>query len=230
MRRVILEAFRDEQTGEIGLGIVTVRARHPEMNAATEGLLIAHDLIEHVNGPEAIGTIDDELEALGAIWYVRGQHGELRRDRVGSASSIEENIASDVVRMYRDIIAGGAESRFELGSLRGRECEVEQTLQDILGYAERDYLSEIDDDQKREARKRWPGFRWWALVRMRAGYRKARRRWEARGRFAANTQFWAIVEAVEPYTKHSDEGQRYVLKYGDGEAQCTEAYDENDWR
>lgn len=33
----------------------------------------AHDLIEHINGWQNIGTVEDELQALGAAWWTRGQ-------------------------------------------------------------------------------------------------------------------------------------------------------------
>lgn len=40
-------------------------------DGSTSGMLIAHDILEHVNGPEAIGSIEDELEALGAVAFTR---------------------------------------------------------------------------------------------------------------------------------------------------------------
>lgn len=45
---------------------------HPKLNPAVFAQLIAHDIVEHQNGPEAIGTGLDELQALGAVFYVRG--------------------------------------------------------------------------------------------------------------------------------------------------------------
>lgn len=35
--------------------------------------MVAHDIVEHVNGWQNIGTVEDELEALGTAWYTRGQ-------------------------------------------------------------------------------------------------------------------------------------------------------------
>ena len=60
----------------------------------------------------------------------------------------------------------------------------------------------------------------------------ARRRFEGKlktSRYYANSLFWEIAEAVEPFAKHCEfEGQRYRLSYGNGEAHCIEVYDE-DW-
>ena len=39
------------------------------------GSVAAHDLIEHVNGVENIGTVTDELQAIGACHYTRYQNG-----------------------------------------------------------------------------------------------------------------------------------------------------------
>lgn len=226
MKTVILEAFRDDNTGEVGLGFAGV-ARHDEMNAASEGLLIAHDLIEHVNGLAAIGGIDDELEALGGIWYVRGQHGELRRgfDRA-SIYSIAENIAGDVTRMFRDWVYQDCPQMKYLPVTRA--VTAEQDIADTLEASDESYLDNFDDDQKAEARSKWPAYRAEALVRMRAGYSKARRKWERHGRYAANTQFWAIAKAVDDAIKFGDmfEGSRFTLRYGDGDASCEQRWEE----
>jgi hypothetical protein len=225
MKTVILEAFRDENTGELGLGVVGM-PRDQNTNAANDGLLIAHDLIEHVNGPEQIGSIDDELEALGAVWYVRGQHGELRRDGIGSCCSVEENLASDVVRMFRDHISGNQHVSY--APLRTRPVTHDYDLRCVLDYADASYLSDFNDWEYEEARRRWGPYRAVALHRMRMGYRKARRKWERKGHFAANAQFWAIAEATDRAAKHPEfEGMRYKLSFGNGEAYCEEDYEED---
>lgn len=223
MRTIVLESFRDESTGTLGLSISGM-PRDWNTNAAYDGLLIAHDLIEHVNGPERIGSIDDELEALGAIWYVRGQHSDLRRPYT-SHYSAEENISSDIVRMYRDHIAGGAS--VEYIGLRTKPCAADEALSAIIEYAARDYAGEFSEDELDSAHEGWEAFAGLCLHRMRTGYRKAHKKWERKGRYAANSQFWAIADAVDPYTKSVEfEGMRYKLSFGNGEAFCDELYDE----
>jgi hypothetical protein len=224
MKRIILESFKDDETGEVGLGLLNL-PRDYTTNAAHDGMTIAHDIIEHVNGPEKIGTIDDELEALGAIWYVRGRHGEIRRDGIGSAYTPEQNIASDVVRMFRDHVSGGQYVHYD--TKRVRACDYhDASLLEIVEVAERSYREEFNENERAKARKAWPAYAAIALKRMRTGYRKARRKWESRGSFAANNQFWAIADAVQPYAKRAElEGRRFVLTYGDGEAYCEEQYE-----
>lgn len=53
------------------------------INVATSGKLVAHDLLEHPN-IAIIGSIGDELEALGGVLYMRGQFGDISRTVAGS--------------------------------------------------------------------------------------------------------------------------------------------------
>ena len=227
MKTVILTSFRDEMTGELGFGVEGM-PRDETTNAANDGLQIAHDLIEHVNGARYIGTIDDELEALGAIWYVRGQHGELRRG-MPMYRSVEEDIASDVTRMFRDYVDGDQYVSFQ--SRKTHAVVADSYLQTTLDYADESYLGEFDDEGREVAKQEWSKYRAHALNRMRIGYSKARRKYEHKGRFYANNLFWEIEEAVKPFVRHVEvEGFELKLSYGNrnGEAVafCEEIYDE----
>jgi hypothetical protein len=229
---VMLQAWRDERTGEIGL-VLKDMPKDETTNAATNGLLLAHDIVEHVNGPGAIGTIDDELEALGAIWYVRGQHGELRRDGVGFRYTIEENIAADVTRMFRDFFHG---SPVNTRKVRTRPCDADDAFREIIGIALVDSPAEVDDYApvtERAMKARLREYLAVCLPRMRIGYRKAVKRYERHGRYFANNLFWEIAGAVECYAKHADtEGVEYWLVYGidsngSAYAHCEEFYGED---
>lgn len=222
MRRVMLEAFKDDNTGELGFGL-TDMPRHEQTNAATDGALIAHDLIEHVNGAEAIGSIDDELEALGAIWYVRGQHGELFRNReVRSAYTVFENIGSDIARMFRDHIEGG--QHVDFSPIRARTTLHDENLRTILAAGTKMWRGEFGNDSESiaDAVPRWPDYEAIAFKRMQIGYVKARRKWEHIGRYAAHEAFYAIAEAVDPVLKQIEfAGQRALLRYDrQGNATC----------
>lgn len=221
MKTVNLESFEDEEYGSWGIGIVGV-TRKRGMNAATEGLLLAHDLVEHVNGLHVIGSIDDELEALGAIWFTRGHLGDLRRDSRGSAYTPEQNIASDVVRMLRDAYL--AEDDVTLTPLRTRSCEADDAFELIVQYAREDMRAELDPE---------PGDTEWqpfaesymrcVVPRLRVGYRKARRMY---GDFyRANDLFWTIADAVDGVCKKAERlfGEPMRLHYGfrDGTAVVT---------
>ncbi len=236
MKTLILEAARDSETGTMGL-VLAGQRNDGSTNTAAEGLLIAHDLIEHQNGSDAIGSIDDELEALGAIWYVRGQHGELQRamanepQRPASFYTIEQNIAADITRMFRDCTEGGA--HLDWSGVRALHAVLDDDhLQAILDAADDSWRGEFQGpDYAAQHKQQWLEYRDIALYRMRRGYTKARRRWEARyGRFGANNVFWAIAEAVHPHAKHCEyEGQQFILRYSckAATATCEEHYPED---
>jgi hypothetical protein len=216
MVRVELEAFRDEPTGELGLKLRKAVA-HEEMYAATDGRLMAHDILEHQNGAEEIGDIGDELEALGAIWWIRGQHGDLNRDGSGSMYSIEENIASDVSQMCVKAMQSG-EMVSEPRTARVRDDVHEEAIQEIarLGIKgareEWKYSGDAPFDEEDAAT-----FRRAAVARMRVGLRKARRRFPDSS--AACELFHHMAEKVGRVIKHGGawgeliEGARFVLRY-----------------
>lgn len=230
MKKVKLQVIRDENTGEIGLVLADMRITH-ETNAATEGLLIAHDLVEHVNGAKHIGSIDDELEALGAIWYVRGQHSDLRRDGVGSAYTVHENIASDIVRMFADFFHG---AHVDLSPMRTHPTDADDDFREIITIALASMRDEVRDagTPEQELAEREAEYIAVCLPRMRRGYRKARNKYERYGRFAANTLFWAVADAVDKAMKYHEmfEGQEFTLYYdvAQGAAHVDESYSFNE--
>ncbi len=79
MRHVRLVATSDEYDNELGFKIKGTTAFEGFM-ACRNGELTAHDLLEHQNGLAAMGTVWDELEAIGGIWQVRGRHGDMAQE------------------------------------------------------------------------------------------------------------------------------------------------------
>lgn len=199
-----LQARRDDSTGELGLALAAVDIPDQPM-VDVDGINIAHDIVEHVNGFARIGTIADELEALGAIWYVRGQWGRLCGER-----EPELGIARDVTRMWEDYAAGVCfPTEHALAKKTRRHCYAEDALRTIIAEA----------GLPREA-KRYADA---VLILMRTGYAKARRKYEPRGRFFANSLFWSIQEAVAPHASSKYfklEGTRYLLQTKGTEATC----------
>lgn len=215
MRRVMLEVFEDDNTGELGFGLLDM-PRHEQTNAATEGALVAHDLIEHVNGPALIGTIDDELEALGAIWYVRGQHNEMFRAATRSNYTVYENIGSDIARMFRDYIEGG--QHVDYSPIRARRTRADDALLNIVAAGTKMWRGEFgtfdSDESESEIAQQFPGFADIAFKRMQIGCAKARSKWERHGPYAACETFYAIADAVNPVLKQIEiAGQRALLRY-----------------
>lgn len=222
----ILRSFEDSSTGSLGLGAKDMPI-NDDTNAALDGLTIAHDLLEHVNGVEHIGSIDDELEALGAIWYVRGQFNDIRRDGYGSRFTPNEAMAGDVVRMFRDHIDGDAYVSPSVP--RTMPCEADIEFEEVMRIARDSYRGELNDPHADNIGERWAYYRAVCLARMRIGYRKAHRKYKSARR--ANDLFWKVAGAVDRYARHVEcEGMEYRLTYGfrsngDAYAYCEEAYD-----
>jgi hypothetical protein len=222
-----LVVFQDMPTGETGFRLNGARVSE-EMFAATTGQLIAHDIIEHVNGAGRIGDIDDELEALGAIWYTRGRWHDLNRNGAGSFYTPEQNVASDVADMLLKVLDG--EPMPECKRTTALDCD--------------DSLREICDHGLKTARDEWPHrsnpgqafpiaearrYLRAALGLMRTGYRKAARKYD-NASTSANSAFWEIARAVDQAIKGGDlfEGARYMLTYNweTGRAFCEPIYEE----
>jgi len=84
----------DQNTGEIGL--VPLSCYESSTYPSHDALTFAHDLVEHVNGTPNIGTIEDELEALGCVLWIRGLSGELDE----GIHSRYTHIASDLQSLF----------------------------------------------------------------------------------------------------------------------------------
>ncbi len=210
-KRIILDVIEDRNLGGLGFAIPGI-PRNDNTNAS-DGLGVAHDLIEHVNGPHLIGTIDDELEALGAIWYVRAGIGDLTRDGTGSMHSPEHHVASDISRMFVDYI-NGHDARLKPARTTSHDCD--SFFKSIIATAARMAMDETrDSDDQQFIRGEWNRFAKAAMAGLRTGYRKACRKYEKHGRHYANRLFWEIEEAVRKQYQSLDfEGQRFALCYG----------------
>lgn len=227
-----LKCIEDQSTGIVGL-ILAEMPQNEDTNAASEGLLIAHDILEHQNGAKFIGSIDDELEALGGFWYVRGQHGELRRDGRGSMYSVHENVASDLSRMFLDHFEG---DYYVSKAPRTCKHDNDDAFNDIINYALEQIPGELDSYFDHvEYKLALSNYKKACLARLRIGYRKAYNRFDKYGRFFANDLFWAITKATDGYCKNAEyPGQEFILefgsyKHGKAWARCEEFYfDENE--
>lgn len=140
---------------------------------------------------------------------------EKARDGSGSFYTIAENIAADITRMFRDHFSGDQYVCYTTPATRA--VLHDDQLKETLNAAEATYRGEFGDEEKAspDLAAMWTAYRIACLNRMRVGYSKARRRWEKRGRFAANSQLWAIAEAVDR-SLNGDlfEGARFTLRYG----------------
>lgn len=215
MRHIRLIAVCDEYDPTPGLVLKGTRISDGLM-ADRDGLLIAHDLLEHQNGPAMQGTVWDELEALGGIWYARGQWGDMMTE-YGSHYSPAVNVASDVTRMFGEWDGDDCPGGRRIGT---RRSDYDEDFAEVLEIARRDIPREHDDCDRDEMER----YLALALRRMRSGFRKARRRFERNGRFYGNMMMRAVKDAVARAVKYIEyEGQEFILSYGDGRAVCREA-------
>ena len=216
MTHLTLTVKEDQETGVIGLMLNDVPFFSYPM-VATSGALIAHDILEHQNGLKKIGSVGDELEALGGIWFVRGQHGELHRN-IRSIHTPQDDLASDVANLY-EIWSNGVPLRVEVKETRATDQDAD--LKDIIKIA--------GENMDVENRDSWKEFAQITLHLLRTGYNKAQARFKRnfknchRPDYQANTLFWEIAAAVDECFKYDElyEGQEYRLSYAGTEATCT---------
>ena len=213
MRHIHLKSVEDWAYGEVGLLPDGVSLMSSNSTVAYNGTLLAHDIIEHQNGLAAIGSIDDELQALGAIWAIRGQWGDINRP-INYGTSPITALANDILTLA-EVYENGVPFRTPVPVTYAHNMD--------------EYFEQIRDDARHSWRK-WgkaelPEF-WDGVVPfMRVGVRKAAKRY--RGNFLlANSMFWYIADAVNPHCRPEYEGQRFLLSYDRHGATCREVTDE----
>mgnify|MGYP001041463356 CR=1 FL=1 len=227
MPYVRLRCITDNGSGELGYIVDGLHVLSEGHMVAVSGETIAHDLLEHQNGIGAIGSIDDELEALGGVWFIRGQFGPIGFNRIFNA---EETLGSDVCNLGRYYMHG---IDFRTPVPRTYTCEYEEAINSILQHGEKalrtemEYDNSYDDEEFREEDEARHN-KYIAAARhyIRRGYSKAKRRYNNdAGR--AYALFRDISAAVEPYVKDPEyEGQELRLYYSYNRTFCEEIYPE----
>ena len=220
MRTIRLVTVSDEFDNKPGFALATAKHWADGFMADREGVLIAHDVLEHVNGPAQIGSVWDELEALGAIWQVRARHGDLFTGRNYGVRSMAENIAADLTRMFAEFAADPFHGP---GSAKAgtRPHDYDSEFMECITIARNEIPREFDSPN--DITRQLEPYLALALRRMRIGFRKAEKRYGTG--FQASNQFVAIREAIADAQKQIDfEGQEFRLRYGHGEAIVTPIY------
>lgn len=203
-------------------GLVVAGMELANANANTEGFMLAHDLIEHVNGPALIGNLNDELEAFGAIWITRGQFDDIRRGPFTASSATPiERIGRDIASFYDDYISGTPLSVRNRPEKPGPDDDAIAAL-----VAEAYRVSFKFRLGGSDALAQWSLFARTARDSLARGARKCRANWDQFGATYANSVFWEVanaVDAIMPDVVYT--GQRYTLTYaGDGPATCTRVF------
>lgn len=207
MPYVRLEAKTCQNSGKLGLFVAGMKSGF--LDAATTGDLVAHDILEHQNGTRSIGGICDELEALGGVWFVRGQHGYLRDN---SNYTPQEDLAGDVAHLFSYVNAGCSMERHYNFTHRH---DFDEDFRDILELAE----GHTDDEEPMTDE-----YKSVALHAMRTGFRKASRRFLCG--ISANSMFRDVREAVDSLINREMEceGQVFLLEYNYNGAWARELY------
>lgn len=217
MRSITLITHGDEYTDRLGLAIKGTDFSIDGMMADRDGTLIAHDLLEHQNGIANIGSVWDELEAVGGIWQVRGRHGDFLRGY--TVISPVENVAADIDRMFPEWLS--AHQYDGPGSpAEGTKPHIhDDDFEAIIAEARR--TIPINHEHEEYTPAELDAYMALALRRMRIGFRKAERRFGPR--YVGYDLFRAIQSAVRGATKEVEfEGQEFLLRYGNREATVRE--------
>lgn len=216
MKKFTLISREDLSTGELGYMLDGVPLIDYPMVAA-DSYQIAHDLLEHVNGLSEIGSIDDELEALGGVWFVRGQHGQLRRDGLGSAHTNQVHLVSDLVNLGV-IFNNGVDFRSDVPDLV--DCEYLEEFEHIIEKAIEDIELELDEDERDYERLKYYFKN--CLNYMISGYNKAEVIYSnySDNPFYANNLFFEIVDTLKDYMNPEYEGHELYLYIDYDECSC----------
>lgn len=231
MKKVYLVAMADEYDTAPGL-VIKGQPQFDGLTASREGALIAHDILEHQNGCKEIGSVWDELEALGALYQVRGRHGDLMTKN-GGYHSVETNLASDVTRMFIDWLYKDQGYEGPGGKRCGtRATDYDESFKEILSIAERDIPREhtdmgrgdADEDENgwnADLRAALPRYLAFALRRLRVGFRKAARKY---GSGYEGAQLFRSIRDATDKLRPEFEGQEFVLHYNTDRAFIEEVH------
>ena len=190
---------QDDYTGEWGW-VIDGLSDMDQPSVTSDPYLIAHDIIEHVNGIDEIGGIGEELQAMGGLWNTRGQHGLIRREY--TPHSPQKSVGYDFSNMCIRFLQGEAmgceipeleESEFEDDFNDIWECALE-VIEDELEYIE------LEDD---EIEKKIKEFHKSAESLFHLGVIKHQKLYG--DRLNAYTLFYGIVDALEGKIEHEPE-------------------------
>lgn len=189
------------------LGLVPDGVTHDRYTPITDGRLLAHDLVEHVNGLQQIGQVWDEMEALGALVFTRGNHENFN-------IPLSKVIASEMSILAEDCVFndGDIPTYQRVGSKHDYldELSAEMVRHIVLP----DELTAEDAEQFLKA----------SQVFLKRGYLKAERKFGTE--LDAFDQFSEIQFALDSFlsTHELIEGSRYRLTVKNGFAKFVELH------
>jgi len=218
MKTKYLDVVTDRATGELGLIVRGVRLMDYPMAAGgmQAGRLIAHDITEHVNGLKKIGSVDDELEALGAIIYGRIDCGLIE------AGALKYDV-SELARCY----AEGVDFKTPVPRTKRLDEYVEEIILKSVRKGLHYVAEELgESDMPATYHKRLLEFRQAAPHYLRRGWRKACKKYKAS--YELVDMFTHIEKVVNRISNHIDhEGQVFKLTSRDNyNFYCEEVFED----
>lgn len=182
-------------SGELGLRPIDMaRSEYLSLDTGV-GNLLAHDIVEHINGISAIGTVTDELEALAVVLIVRNNY---------AAVVTEEGLSYDVIECFRyyDPKTKAPQTH--------RHPVFEDAIEAVLDLAEEKVALEIDNFSRAD----WKRFRYLARAHMRIGTRKFFKKYPSN---CAEAEAYETFQSIEKEVKHVEiyDGARYRLEVVD---------------
>lgn len=210
MRSLRLQAVTDVDFGELGLKFVIPHKMCNGRFTITSGFTLAHDIIEHQQGHQKIGSIGDEMIALGGVCYARGQWGKIREDNF-SIFSPEEDIASDLTGQMANLYFD-RHIPFRQKLVQSRKQDPSGFVDRVVEEARSNFHKDYDDYEDMPSQDRIDSYLEACRTYMLHGSKLAERRFGSG--ILANEMFWQIAETTKRHIQRLEfEGQEFLLRY-----------------
>ena len=191
----------DMQTGDSGWVVAELTEMEEQPSVAYGGPLIAHDIIEHVNGIESIGGIGEELQAMGGVWNTRGQFGDISRNNMIYVDP-RHAMANSYVELGRRFIDNGEEIGCEIPELV--KSKFVKEFQEIWDLTKDKIIGHCDTDEMEdgEFEEMLAFFHEAAESFFHLGVIKHQAEWG--DGYSANVMYYGIVCALHVYSSSED--------------------------
>lgn len=145
MKEHILIGKTCKEQGVFGLVFKDIGVPEDQVSVTTTADLLCHDLVDHQNGLEAIGTAMDEFQAVGGNYINRNIEQEMYDDYHGK-TAFERGMRNDTISIFIDVIRG-VDYQFDRIE-KDPEMEMEhhcEYLESALFEIKDTLLREVDD-------------------------------------------------------------------------------------
>jgi hypothetical protein len=165
------------------------------------GMAVAHDALEHFRDGD--DSIEDELQALGAALYIRGNGGYWMNATPGV------HIGSDLPEIIGHHVFEDMPMPPEPPRTKRLEDWAESEIDIAIQSATREWADRCDgEEQMQQARALLARARGW----FRIGYRRAQRRYKGTDCNQLSYLFKQIEEAADRKLKHAETGDELTLR------------------